>query len=122
MHQYIKEGRVIIPCEGNLLHSQALCLVNPVNCVGVMGKGLALQFKQRFPANFSAYAKACAEGRVIPGRMFVYRVEATVIINFPTKRHWRELSQLADIEAGLLNLVEGMQRYNFDSIAIPHIG
>jgi O-acetyl-ADP-ribose deacetylase (regulator of RNase III) len=79
--------------------------VNAVNTVGVMGKGIALQFRERFPEMFASYARACAAGEVIVGRMHVFDRGPTHevvrwIINFPTKRHWREPSRLADVEAG----------------------
>ena len=79
--------------EGDILEAPAEALVNTVNCVGVMGRGIALQFKQAFPENFKAYAAACKRGEVRPGPMFVFEVgeaaEPRYIINFPTKVHWR---------------------------------
>ena len=86
---------------GNILAAGADALVNTVNCVGVMGRGLALQFKQAFPENFKAYARACERGEVQSGRMFVHdtgRLAPRFIINFPTKRHWRGASRFSDIE------------------------
>jgi hypothetical protein len=78
--------------EGNILEADAEALVNTVNCVGFMGKGIALQFKQAFPANFKAYEAACNAGQVAPGRMFIFDngrlINPQYIINFPTKRHW----------------------------------
>ena len=89
---------------GDVLSEKAEALVNTVNCVGVMGRGVALQFKKAFPENFKAYAQACKKGEVEPGRMFVYETERLeyprYIINFPTKRHWRGKSRIADIESG----------------------
>jgi O-acetyl-ADP-ribose deacetylase (regulator of RNase III) len=91
--------------EANLLQAQAEALVNAVNCVGYMGKGIALQFKQAFPANFRQYESACKAGEVQPGRMLIHDNGRLAlphyIINFPTKRHWRMSSQLADIRDGL---------------------
>ena len=91
--------------QGNLLKADAEALVNTVNCVGFMGKGVALQFKQAFPDNFKAYEKACRDKQVKPGRMFVFEtgmmVNPKYIINFPTKRHWRGASRVAYIRAGL---------------------
>src|SRR3954447_1096701 len=95
--------------HGNLLLADAEALVNTVNTVGVMGKGVALQFKQAFPENFAAYERACKRREVVPGKMFVFERSAlhgpSIIINFPTKRHWRQLARLEDIKAGLEDLV-----------------
>ena len=94
---------------GDILKADAEALVNTVNCVGIMGRGIALQFKNAFPDNFKAYAAACAREEVRPGRMFVvdtgYVGNPKYIINFPTKRHWRGKSRMEDIEAGLSALV-----------------
>lgn len=112
--------------SGDILKDDADALVNTVNCVGVMGRGIALQFKKAFPANFKAYAAACKEELVQPGRMFVYktgRLEAPrYIINFPTKRHWRGKSSMSDIEAGLEALAETVREKGIRSIAIPPLG
>lgn len=111
---------------GNLLKTEADALVNTVNCVGFMGKGVALQFKQAFPENYEAYRRACDTGEVQPGRMFVYATGSMIppfyIINFPTKRHWRGKSRMEDIEAGLAALVAEVQRLGIRSIAIPPLG
>ena len=86
---------------GDILAEDAEALVNTVNCVGVMGRGIALQFKKAFPENFRVYAKACERGEVQPGRMFVFETGALTnpryIVNFPTKRHWRGNSRIEDI-------------------------
>lgn len=112
--------------QGDILQDPAEALVNTVNCVGVMGRGIALQFKKAFPQNFSAYAAACKNGEVRPGHMFVYEtgqlIHPRYIINFPTKRHWRGASRIEDIEAGLNALVETIRRYKIHSIAIPPLG
>lgn len=109
---------------GNLLESTAQAIVNTVNTVGVMGKGLALQFKQAYPSNFKAYALACKRGEVTVGRMFVYTdlVHDKIIINFPTKQHWRAASQYAYIEEGLVDLSRVIREYDIQSIAIPALG
>lgn len=111
---------------GNILDAEAEALVNTVNCVGVMGRGIALQFKNVFPENFKAYAAACARGAVEPGRMFVYDTgELTLpryIVNFPTKRHWRGKSRIEDIEAGLTALVGEVRSRGIRSIAVPPLG
>ena len=112
--------------EGNLLTTDAEALVNTVNCVGYMGKGIALQFKQAFPDNFKAYEKACRAKQVRPGRMFVYKTDLMFnpkyIINFPTKRHWRGKSRLEDIQAGLDALIDEVKRLDIQSIAMPPLG
>jgi len=112
--------------KGNLLESDAEAVVNTVNTVGVMGKGIALQFKRAFPENFRAYERACKHGEVQLGRMFVYETNTLhgprFIINFPTKRHWKESSRLADIRAGLRGLIESVQKLKIKSIAIPPLG
>lgn len=112
--------------HGDILREEAEALVNTVNCVGVMGRGIALQFKNAFPENFSAYSAACKREEVQPGRMFVFETgkltNPRYIINFPTKRHWRGQSRMDDIEAGLTALVETIRQYNIRSIAIPPLG
>ncbi|MBU2601023.1 MAG: macro domain-containing protein [Actinobacteria bacterium] len=112
--------------RGDILRAECEALVNSVNCVGVMGRGVALQFKQAYPANFKAYAAACRRGEVQPGRMFVFDTgELTwprYIINFPTKRHWRGKSRIEDIRDGLEALVAEVQARGIRSIAIPPLG
>ena len=110
---------------GNIFESNAQAIVNTVNCVGIMGAGLALQFKKIYPANFAAYQKACRNGQVRPGRSFVFTNRSTppeYIINFPTKRHWRDSSRIEDIEAGLKDLIGIIRANNIRSIAIPPLG
>ena len=135
----------------DLLAEDAEALVNTVNCVGVMGKGLALQFKKKFRPNFDAYARACKSGDVRPGRMFVVDLlqeplaggqaplpigfaEAPVsyqsaprqrpryIINFPTKDHWRNGSRMQYIDDGLADLVRQIRALGIRSVAIPALG
>ena len=112
--------------SGDILKEDAEALVNTVNCVGVMGRGIALQFKKAFPKNFKAYASACKNGEVQPGRMFVFKTGQLTnphyIINFPTKRHWRGKSRMEDIETGLKALVNIIRQCNIRSIAIPPLG
>jgi O-acetyl-ADP-ribose deacetylase (regulator of RNase III) len=112
--------------SGDILRSDAEALVNTVNCVGVMGRGIALQFKNMFPANFKAYATACKRQEVRPGRMFVFDTgqltPPRTIINFPTKRHWRGKSRMDDIESGLAALVETIRERGIRSIAVPPLG
>lgn len=111
---------------GNLLDADADALVNTVNTEGVMGKGVALQFRRAFPGNYDAYRRACARGDVEIGRMFVTetgRLDGPrLIINFPTKRHWRSKSRLADIEAGLQDLRRVLQEWDVRSVAVPALG
>jgi O-acetyl-ADP-ribose deacetylase (regulator of RNase III) len=116
---------VIEYAQGDILETGAEALVNTVNCVGVMGRGIALQFKNAFPANFKAYAAACDRGEVQPGRMFVHdtgRLAPRWIINFPTKRHWRGKSRIEDIEAGMAALKREIRDRGIKSIAIPPLG
>jgi len=111
---------------GDILKADAEAIVNTVNCVGIMGRGIALQFKKAFPANFRAYALACEEGEVQPGRMFVHDTGAFTnpryIINFPTKRHWKGKSRIEDIESGLIALAREVRDRRIKSIAIPPLG
>jgi O-acetyl-ADP-ribose deacetylase (regulator of RNase III) len=112
--------------NGNLLEVDAEALVNTVNCEGFMGKGIALQFKKAFPANNAAYEKACRRGDVRPGRMFVFETGSMMnprfIINFPTKRRWRDQSRLTDIDSGLIALIDDVRRLGVSSIAVPPLG
>ncbi len=111
---------------GNILEAPAEALVNTVNCVGVMGKGVALQFKQAHPKNFAVYYAACKRGEVQTGRMLIYDngqfSQPRYIINFPTKQHWKEKSQLEYIDTGLAALVEEVRARGIRSIAIPPLG
>jgi O-acetyl-ADP-ribose deacetylase (regulator of RNase III) len=111
---------------GNILDAKVDALVNAVNTAGVMGKGLALQFKKAFPANCKAYEAAAKAGEVEIGKMFVFEAGGIVlpryIINFPTKRHWRGASKLEYIETGLRDLVTVVRDRRIRSIAIPPLG
>jgi O-acetyl-ADP-ribose deacetylase (regulator of RNase III) len=111
---------------GNLLEADVEAIVNTVNTVGVMGKGIALQFKRAFPDNFRAYARACRLGEIRLGKMFVQDNVSLhgprFIINFPTKSHWKGPSKLEDIRAGLRSLVETIKEYGIKSIAVPPLG
>lgn len=112
--------------QGNILEAEAEALVNTVNCVGFMGKGIALQFKKAFPENFREYKNACNRREVQPGKMFVHdnkdMLGPQYIINFPTKRHWKGRSRYEDIESGLEALAEVVQRLGIKSIAVPPLG
>ncbi len=111
---------------GDILLADAEALVNTVNCVGISGRGIALQFRHAFPENFKAYAAACKRGEVQPGRMFVFEMgqltNPRYIINFPTKRHWRGKSRLQDIESGLTALVREVRERHIRSVAVPPLG
>lgn len=111
---------------GDILTEDAEALVNTVNCVGIMGRGIALQFKNAFPENFKSYAAACKRNEVQPGRMFVFETGQLTppryIVNFPTKRHWRGKSRIEDIEAGLTALAEVIRAKGIRSIALPPLG
>lgn len=112
--------------RGNIIESQAEALVNTVNTVGVMGKGIALQFKETFDLNFQLYKKACSEGKVVVGKMFVTSTNSMYnpkwIINFPTKKNWIHKSSYSYIDQGLDDLVKVLEALNIKSIAIPPLG
>ena len=113
--------------KGNMMNSSAEALVNTVNTVGVMGKGIALQFKEEFPANFTTYKTACSSGVLVPGKLLITKevnqagIEK-IIINFPTKLHWRNPSKYEYIREGLAELANAIQQHNIKSIAIPPLG
>ncbi len=112
--------------SGNILDADTEALVNTVNTVGVMGKGIALQFRQAFPRNYEVYRRACERGEVQPGKMLVVPTDRLenprYVVNFPTKRHWKGKSRVEDIEAGLEALVAEIRRLNIRSVAIPPLG
>ena len=115
--------------EGDILKSNAQAIVNPVNCVGVMGKGLALQVKQAHPANYAEYRQACKDGALRPGTILTHRLppqspdaEPRYILNLPTKRHWKDPSQMEDLRSGIAALVRTAAQLNLKSIAVPAIG
>jgi O-acetyl-ADP-ribose deacetylase (regulator of RNase III) len=113
--------------KGDLLRqTDADAIVNTVNCVGVMGKGIALQFKNKWPANYKAYKAACQNGEVQIGKMFVFDcgrlVKPHYIINFPTKDHWRAKSKIEFIHSGLIDLIEQVRQLNIKTIALPPLG
>lgn len=111
---------------GDILTDDSEALVNTVNTVGVMGKGIALQFKRGLPGNYDAYRQACEAGEVEPGRMFVWHARQLGnprhVINFPTKRHWKSRSRIDDIEAGLRDLQRVIVELGIASIAVPPLG
>jgi len=108
---------------GDLFESQAGALVNTVNCVGVMGKGVALEFKRRFPAMFSDYASRCKLRAVHLGEPYLYKDSSgTLIVNFPTKDHWRSPSRLQDIEQGLDYFAAHVDEWGIRTVAMPPLG
>ena len=108
---------------GDILQSEAQTLINTVNCVGVMGKGIALEFKNRFPEMHEDYVRRCNRGEVEPGVPYLYRgLLQPQIINFPTKDHWKSMSKLDDIEHGLEHLVAHYEEWGVKSLAIPPLG
>ena len=122
----LKGDEMVELTTGNIFDADVEALVNTVNVVGVMGKGIALQFRQAFPDNYELYRKACGRNEVVPGKMFVVPTNRfnnpKYIINFPTKRHWRGSSKIEDIKSGLDDLVDVIRRMDIRSIAIPPLG
>lgn len=112
--------------QGNILQDQAEAIINTVNTVGVMGKGLALQFKKGFPYNYKEYKRACDNNEVVIGKMFTVPLESLnppyYIINFPTKKHWKGSSKIEFIERGLVDLKAEVVRLKLKSVAIPPLG
>jgi O-acetyl-ADP-ribose deacetylase (regulator of RNase III) len=114
---------------GDMFDEPTEAIVNTVNCVGVMGKGVALEFKRRWPENFKAYKRICDAGKLSPGKMFVFENGALVgdrhhryLINFPTKQHWRAHSKIEFIEKGLDDLVKQVEHLDIKSITLPPLG
>jgi O-acetyl-ADP-ribose deacetylase (regulator of RNase III) len=108
--------------RGNLFDSHAEALVNTVNCVGIMGKGIAYQFKRAYPEMFADYKARCQRGEVRLGEVSLFRERGRVIVNFPTKQHWRSRSRIEDIVAGLSSLCEAVRREEIRSLAVPPLG
>jgi len=112
--------------SGNILNDKSEALVNPVNAIGVSGKGLALEFKKKFPGMFKSYQEACAKGIVQLGKIFMYETDSLehpkFIICFPTKGHWKDSSNLENIRQGLTHLKLIIDSYNITSIALPKLG
>jgi len=117
---------VIEDGTGNLLTADVDALVNTVNTAGVMGKGIALQFKRAFPDNYEVYRAACKRGEVRLGGMFVHDTgrlgPRRYIINFPTKGHWRSRSRIEDIRSGLVDLFRVVLELGLTSLAVPALG
>lgn len=113
---------MLIYVKTNLFDSPAQVLVNTVNTVGVMGKGIALEFKKLYPLMFSQYQKFCETGQLTVGKLWIYRTTNKWILNFPTKRNWRQKSRLEDIEAGLKKFRETYREQGITSISFPQLG
>ncbi|MEN5436621.1 macro domain-containing protein [Sphingobacterium faecium] len=112
--------------QGDLLQSDAEALVNAVNTVGVMGKGIALQFKNQYPENYKVYKAACNKGALKVGSILIVKdgdlFNQKFIVNFPTKQHWRAPSEISYIQNGLVALKMAIKEYDIHSIAIPPLG
>src|SRR5260370_22190296 len=108
--------------EGDLLKSNMHALVNTVNTVGIMGKGVALEFKKRYPAMYLDYVKRCDRHEVKLGEPYVYQADDHLIVNFPTKQHWRSVSRLSDIVAGLEDLEGHYKDWEIRGLAVPPLG
>ena len=111
-------------CKGNIFNSKAQTIVNTVNCVGVMGKGIALVFKLRYPKMFDEYAGLCKKHMISPGKLWIYKgePEAPWVLNFPTKFHWKYPSKIEYIESGLQKFVDTNKEKGITSIAFPMLG
>lgn len=97
-------------------------ITNTINCVGVMGKGLALEFKKRFPEMFEDYRRRCNAGEVRMGTPYIYKASTPFILNFPTKDHWRNMSYYLGIEQGLDYVAENFEKLGITSLAVPALG
>lgn len=106
----------------NLFKSPAQTLVNTVNTVGVMGKGIAKTFKQLYPEMYQEYRQLCQEKRLTTGKLHIYRTPNKIVVNFPTKQHWRKPSKIEYIEAGLEEFVKVYGRYGISSVSFPQLG
>jgi O-acetyl-ADP-ribose deacetylase (regulator of RNase III) len=113
---------MIIYKNGNLFDSNAQTIVNTVNCVGVMGKGIALTFKNKYPNMFNSYKTICDKQLLSPGKLLLYTKETPWILNFPTKNHWKNPSKIEYIEEGLRKFVEIYKEKGITSIAFPLLG
>lgn len=106
----------------NIFKSKTDAIVNTVNCVGVMGAGLAKEFRKRYPEMFKDYRKKCEDNKIEIGKLSVFKTLDRLIINFPTKKHWKNNSRLEWIEAGLKYFVKNYKKWNITSVAFPQLG
>jgi O-acetyl-ADP-ribose deacetylase (regulator of RNase III) len=114
---------MVLVVTGNLFESGAQTLVNAVNCIGVMGKGVALQFRRRFPEMYADYVARCNAGQMRLGEPYLFRrPDPPWILNFPTKDHWRSASRLSEIVAGLDYLANYYREWGVESLAVPALG
>jgi len=116
---------MIVYKTGNILESTSQCLVNPVNCVGVMGKGLAADFKNRYPDMFKFYQKTCREGKLNLGQVAFYALKKEpnrIICLFPTKQHWREKSTVSSIDNGFKAFIKYAPEMKIETVAFPKVG
>ena len=113
---------MILYVQGDLFQSPAQVLVNTVNTVGVMGKGVALQFKRHFPEMFAKYSELCEKGDFNVGSLWLYKTPNKWVLNFPTKRHWRQPSRIEYVESGIKKFVETYSSMGIHSIAFPPLG
>ena len=119
---FIQMRRIGTYVQGDLFQSNAKVLINPVNVMGVMGKGLALEFKKRYPVMFEEYHILCENGQLKIGDLWLYKASDKWVLNFPTKQHWREKSTLEIIETGLQKFVTIYDQETITSIAFPKLG
>lgn len=108
--------------DGDIFESKAQTIVNTVNCYGIMGKGIALEFKKRYPDMFKVYVKQCKDKLLRPGILYIYKKSTPWILNFPTKDHWRSPSKLEYIELGLKKFSSEYFKKEVTSIAFPQLG
>ena len=123
-HNNINEGSAMPYKEvrGNIFNSNAQALVNTVNCVGVMGKGIALEFRRRYPNMFGEYQRVCEKGKLQPGQILPYRYGETWILNFAIKKDWKQPSKVEWIENSLKEFVSGYRDIGIKSVAFPWMG
>lgn len=114
---------MLIQAQGNIFDSKANILINPVNCIGVMGKGLAAEFRRRYPEYFKDYVKVCKDKLLFIGSIHIYNTTDKILISFPTKYHWRQYSEEYMIRASLLELKNYLKSMPLEaSVALPAIG
>jgi O-acetyl-ADP-ribose deacetylase (regulator of RNase III) len=108
--------------KGNLFNSNAKALGNTVNCYGVMGKGIALEFRRRFPDMFRMYQKDCVDGKLVPGHIYYYSCSQTTILNITTKNHWRYPSKIEWVRSALEQFTQEYKAKNITNVALPSLG